>query len=299
MRKKVVLFVDGGVDDAFALWYAVHDPRLQVLGIVGGYGNMPRDLAVRNAKWLLRQAGREEIPVFAGCERPMTGENPTFFPEVHGAQGLGPYELPLTKEQGAELPELMKLLARAGEFVVLELGRMTSLATLTLLYGARWRGVPIYAMGGAFGVGNISEVAEANLHGDPIAAHLVLTSGADVTLFPLNVTQKAILTPEQAAVTPLKPLYDTYYRYYQDKNRALSGAPLHDLLPVFALNREDALQFTRRHVQVETGSGLTRGQTIADFRPSASEVAAPAGTRIAWELDLAVFVHDVVGILKK
>jgi purine nucleosidase len=299
MRKNVILFVDGGVDDAFALWYALHDPRLQVLGIVGGYGNMPRDIAVRNAKWLLRQAGRAEIPVFAGCERPMTGEAPVFFPEVHGPQGLGPYELPLTKEQAAELPDLMRLLERAGAFVVLELGRMTSLATLTLLYGARWRGVPVYAMGGAFGVGNITEVAEANVHGDPVAAQLVLTSGADVTLFPLNVTQKAILTPEQAAQTPLLPLYQTYFHYYQTRNPALTGAPLHDLLPGFALLHEQGVRYIRRNVQVETGRGLTCGQTIADFRPEAKEVAAPAGTRIAWELDAGLFVREVLRVLKK
>ncbi|MBL0389126.1 nucleoside hydrolase [Tumebacillus sp. ITR2] len=293
MRKKAVLFVDGGVDDVFALWYAVRDPRVEVVGIVGGYGNMPRDITVRNVKWLLRQLGREDIPVFAGCERGMTGENPKFYPEIHGSQGLGLLELPLVVEQAAELPELMKILT--PEVVVVELGRMTSLAVLKLLYGERWRGMQVFAMGGAFGVGNVSEVAEANMFGDPVAARLVLTSNANVTLFPLNVTQKAVLTPEMVAQTPLVPVFEPYFKYYQGRDPKRSGAPLHDLLPVFALHREEAVRFIRREVDVVTENGRCRGQTIADFRPGAKE----SGTRIAWEFQESVFVQDVMQILKK
>ncbi|KEO83095.1 nucleoside hydrolase [Tumebacillus flagellatus] len=296
MRRKIILFFDGGVDDAFALWYSVRNPDLDVRGVVGDYGNMPRDIAVRNAKWLLRQLGREDIPVFAGCARPMTGERPVFFPEVHGTQGLGLIELPLVKESAGELHELLPWIT--PDVTILELGRMTSLATLMLLYGERWKGVQIYAMGGAFGVGNITEVAEANVYGDPVAAQLVLTSGADVTLFPLHVTMKAVLTPEMVSQTPLTALYEPYWRYYHSKNPALSGAPMHDLLPAFALTHQEALGFIRRNVDIVTDNGRCRGQTIADFRPGAKEAAAPAGTRLAWELEGAVFAEDVLRVLQ-
>ena len=89
-------------------------------------------------------------------------------------------------------------------------------------------------MGGAFlHPGNVTPISEANFYGDPTAANIVLQSTANMYIYPLNVTQYSIITPEMAEYieakgkAPLvKPLFDHYYYgYYKDTLPHLKGAP--------------------------------------------------------------------------
>ena len=52
-------------------------------------------------------------------------------------------------------------------------------------------------MGGSIGLGNVTPAAEFNIWADPDAAQRAFTSGLDVTMVGLDVTQKALFTAEQ------------------------------------------------------------------------------------------------------
>ena len=69
---KLIIDCDPGVDDAVALFLAFAAPQeLRLLGITTVAGNVGPGLTSRNARMIRQMARREDVPVYAGCERPM------------------------------------------------------------------------------------------------------------------------------------------------------------------------------------------------------------------------------------
>ncbi|KQX56668.1 nucleoside hydrolase [Paenibacillus sp. Root444D2] len=299
MIKNVLFFSDMGVDDAVALMYASFTKTINIVGIVCSYGNVPVEDAVQNAHFLLNLLGLNDVPVIKGAERPMTGESPTYITKVHGTHGLGSIVPPFTSE-GQNFGIVKSILERyGGELIIVDTGRLTSLAMAIMLYGDLMKKVKgYYIMGGAFLVpGNVTPVAEANFAGDPVAADLVMRRGGPIALFPLNVTHKAIVTQNMSdsinrvgKVPLFKPIFDVYYDFYKTSMPQLQGAPTHDLLPMMALVNRHMFQWTSRPVHVVTQEGITRGQSVADFRPNAT--AQPNTITIALDLDYRQFYWD-------
>ena len=132
----------------------------------------------------------------------------------------------------------------------------------------------IVLMGGAyFEVGNITPTAEFNIYVDPEAADIVFKSGAPITVMPLDVTHKALVTQPRndafraignAAGIAVAQMTDFFERFDKEKYGS-NGAPLHDPCVTAYLIRPDL--FTGRHinVEIETSSDLTLGMTVADW----------------------------------
>lgn len=308
ITTKVLFFADGGVDDSFALLYALASEQIEVVGVVADYGNMPREVAVRNVRHLLQKAGHAEIPVISGAARPLSGEEPRSFTEVHGPQGMGYYRPPSSPAQVENFAELIPILQRhAEELVIVAAGRLTSLAVLYTVYGDLMGRVGrLFVMGGAFLVpGNVTPVAEANFYSDPLAADAVMRQARSLILIPLNVTDRALLTPEMAAELAahdrtglIKPMFDFYHRFYKSEIPKLQGAPMHDLLTVIAAVRERMIRCVSSPVWVETASGPARGQSIGDFRPNASLPADRPIHRLAVDFDAPAFRAELMTVLK-
>jgi purine nucleosidase len=304
MTNNVLFFSDMGVDDAVALMYASFTKTINIVGIVCGYGNVPVEDAVKNAHFLLHLLGLNDVPVIKGAERPMTGESPTYITKVHGTHGLGSIVPPVASE-GQNFGIVKSILERySSDLIIVDAGRLTSLAIAMMLYGKLIKKVKgYYIMGGAFLVpGNDTPVAEANFAGDPIAADLVMRHGGPITLFPLNVTHKAIVTQNMSdsisrvGKAPLfKPIFDVYYDFYKTSMPQLQGAPTHDLLPMMALVNRHMFQWMTRPVHVVTQEGIARGQSIADFRPNVT--VEPNAIRIALDLDYRQFYWNFMTIM--
>jgi len=94
MPKKIIIDTDPGIDDAMAILFALAAPELDVVGVTTIFGNVETPIATRNALHLLQFAGRTEIPVAHGAERPLSlpYRGPATF--VHGADGLGDIQQP-------------------------------------------------------------------------------------------------------------------------------------------------------------------------------------------------------------
>ena len=69
--RPIIIDTDPGQDDAVAILLALASPELEVLGITAVAGNVPLNLTEENARKICELAGRPDIPVFAGCDRPM------------------------------------------------------------------------------------------------------------------------------------------------------------------------------------------------------------------------------------
>lgn len=311
MAYNVLMIADPGIDDSFAIMYALLNPKINLVGIVSGYGNTPKEQSVKNTAYLLTLGGRTDIPIIAGSAGPLLGEPIQYYPEIHGKDGLGPIKPPDTI-QNVKVYDINKILEIVtqykGNLVIVSVGRLTELALMFILYGndALKDVNAFYIMGGAFLVpGNISAEAEANFYVDPIAANTVMEKAHNIHLYPLNITNKAIITPEiinflsKNSPTPfrplLKPAFDYYFKAYQKNVPGIKGAPLHDVVPLMALTEPEFVKYVPRRVRVEE-FGNAKGKSIADFRPKPDKEPLGSLDYIGLEADLQKFIVNFMEI---
>jgi len=279
MTQKIIIDTDPGQDDAVALLLALASPEIQVLGVTAVAGNVPLALTARNARVVLELAGRSDVPVFAGCDRPLA--RPLVTAEhVHGKTGLDGFDLPdpanaLQERHAVDfIVETLRAEA-AGTVTLCPLAPLTNIATaLQRAPDIAPRIGRIVLMGGAyFEVGNITPAAEFNVYVDPEAAATVLASGVPITVLPLDATHKALITAERldriaALGTPVaravRGWLDFYERFDVEKYGG-AGGPLHDPCVIAYLLRPDLFAGRHINVEVETQSDLTRGMTVADW----------------------------------
>ncbi|WLD91576.1 nucleoside hydrolase [Alkalihalobacillus sp. AL-G] len=306
--KNVLLFTDPGIDDSLAIIYCILNPQINLVGIVASYGNVPKEQAVENVNYLLEISNLQKIPVIRGAEGPLTGDISVYYPEIHGPEGLGPILPPETVSQEFKsFNEIFKIVATyENDLVIVDVGRNTTLAMALLLEpDIMQMANEYYMMGGAFLVpGNVTPVAEANVHGDPTATGIVLTRAKNITIFPLNVTNYAYVNEnmaefiQQKAQNPFRTLVPKIIEYYIESYKklvpGLPGAPLHDVLTVSALVNPGLCSFIQKAVIVQDILGPAFGITIADFRKRAKEDIDPSikTCRIAIQLNYQLFYQD-------
>jgi inosine-uridine nucleoside N-ribohydrolase len=278
--RKIIIDTDPGQDDAVAILLALASPEdMEVLGITCVAGNVPLDLTSKNARIICELAGRSDVKVFAGCDRPL-GRDLVTAEHVHGKTGLDGPALPdpvMPLQDGHAVDFIIDQLREyaPGTITLCPLGPLTNIATaLQKAPDIANRIAKIVLMGGGyFEGGNITPAAEFNIYVDPQAADIVFKSGAPIVVMPLDVTHKALVTkPRNDAFrnigTPVgnavAEMTDFFERFDKEKYGS-AGAPLHDPCVTAYLINPDL--FTGRHinVEIETQSELTMGMTVADW----------------------------------
>ena len=280
MARSIIIDTDPGQDDAVAILLALASPaELDVRGIVTVAGNVPLARTTHNALKILELAGRTDIPVHAGCSRPMRRALVTA-EHVHGPTGLDGPDFPepslrVQEEHGVDFLRRTLRTAEPGSITLCTLGPLTNVAmALTLEPEIAGAIAEIVMMAGAyFEVGNITPAAEFNVHVDPEAADVVLRSGLKLTMIPLDLTHQVLTTRPRLeriaaagnrvgrAVGAMLAFSEQFDR----KKYGWGGAPLHD--PCVIAHLLDPALFRGRqiNVAVETASELTLGMTVADW----------------------------------
>ena len=278
--QKIIIDTDPGQDDAVAILLALASPdEIEVLGITAVAGNVPLSLTERNARIVCELAGRPDIAVYAGCDRPLKRKLVTA-EHVHGKTGLDGPELPepkikLQEKHGVDFI-IDTILQEPGNSVSLcPLGPLTNIASAILKQPKIVSRIKqIVLMGGAyFEVGNITPTAEFNIFVDPDAAKIVFEAGIDMVAMPLDVTHKALVTGErneafrqlQSPVgIAVAEMTDFFERFDKEKYGS-SGAPLHDPCVTAYLINPKIFSGKKINVEIETESELTLGMTVADW----------------------------------
>jgi purine nucleosidase len=278
--RKIIIDTDPGQDDAVAILLALASPEeIDVLGITAVAGNVPLDLTVRNALVICELAGKIDVPVYAGCDRPL-GRDLVTAEHVHGKTGLDGPSLPdpqmqPTKGHGVDFIIDTLRTEAAGTVTLCPLGPLTNIATaFQKAPDIIERIEQIVLMGGAyFEVGNITPTAEFNIYVDPEAADIVFKSGVDIVVLPLDVTHKALVTQARndafrALGTPagiaVAQMTDFFERFDKAKYGS-TGAPLHDPCVTAYVINPDLFMGRHVNVEIETTSDLTMGMTVADW----------------------------------
>ena len=264
MTAKIIIDTDPGQDDAVAILLALASPdEIAVLGITTVAGNVPLALTEKNARIICELAGRTDIAVFAGCDRPLV--QPLVTAEhVHGKTGLDGIALPdpTMPLQAAHAVDFIIYTLRAepsGSVTLCPLGPLTNIATaFTRAPDIMARVKEIVLMGGAyFEVGNITPAAEFNIYVDPEAAEIVFQSGVPLVVMPLDVTHKVLTTrPRIDAIRAIgSPVahavasWTDFFERFDMAKYGAEGAPLHDPCVIAYLLAPGL--FTGRHINVE------------------------------------------------
>ena len=278
--RKIIITTDPGQDQAVALFMAFARPDLfDILGMVATAGNIDLSYTVGNCLKLLELAGRPEIPVFAGCVRPIR-RNLVTAAHVHGPTGLDGYDFPpprirARQEHGVDfIIETLKA-AEPGEITIFSLSPLTNLGMALIEapeIAPKIREIVMMA-GAYFEVGNITPTAEFNVYVDPDAADVVLRSGIPMVMLPLDVTHQMRSTRARldrfgaignrcgAAVDGMM----SFSEAFDLKKYGWDGAPLHGPCVPAYMMKPELFESRLINVTVETGSELTLGMTVADW----------------------------------
>ena len=302
---RVIFDTDIGIDDAMALLFLHYSENVQLLAITTTAGNASVSDTTRNARYVCRRFGITQVPIYQGTEKPLgpAMAPPDTYPDfVHGRNGLGDIELvdhyldgednkdkQTDNETSNSAAQAIVDLVRQypNQITIVAVGRLTNLAAAMEIYDNSYNNkkhhqpLPvkkIVCMGGCLlrdnQTGNVSPVAEANMAGDPVAADLVLGSGADVTLVGLDVTQQVLLDQAffaQLVVTAgdagafVHEIVQCYLNHYQ-RITGIRSCPMHDSSAVAFLLAPDLFAVERGPVRVVT-SGIAMGQTILGWQP--------------------------------
>ena len=245
-----------------------------------------------------------------GEDRPLVRDL-AFAGDIHGIDGLGEvtrlvhadgariYPEPARRASPAHAVDLILESAHrySDELTLIAVGPLTNVARAVMKDPDRMRGLrEIIIMGGAFEThGNVSPVAEFNIHADPHAAQIVCDSGIPLVFVPLDVTRQALLDAESihryaeqggARATFVRDCTARYVAFHR-RNRGVNGCFLHDPLAVAVAIREDLVTLVPARVDVETSGDLTTGMTVADLR---SQSGSEPNARVCTALDVREFL---------
>src|ERR1700728_678669 len=212
IAEPLVLDVDTGIDDAFALLYACAHDGARILGVSTVVGNVSLAAATRNTRAVLALAGRADIPVWPGAAT-VISIAATNASEIHGKTGLGHAILPEPEESSDALHAADSIIAAARShsrrLILCAVGPLTNIALAVMREPELPRLVKRFViMGGAYSdSGNVTPAAEFNIWHDAEAARIVFRAfggvgGAPVIAVGLDVTRKTIINERDAEPTP-------------------------------------------------------------------------------------------------
>lgn len=285
MREKIIIDCDPGQDDALAILLALGSPEeLDVLAITAVAGNVPLKLTENNARKMVALGGRTDIPVHAGCDRPIV-RDPVTAEMVHGKTGLDGADLPesnmpLAEEHGVHA--LIRILRDepSGTVTLCPVGPLTNVAmAMRLAPDIVPRIKAIVLMGGAIGIGNITPAAEFNIYVDPHAADVVFRSGVPLVMHGLDVTHKALVTPSRlkaieaigSEVSRAVVGLLTFYNIFDQAKGEGQGAPLHDPCAIAYVMWPELFSGRHCNVQIDIASEASMGRTLVDWRQRGDE----------------------------
>jgi inosine-uridine nucleoside N-ribohydrolase len=296
MTMRIILDCDPGngvpgsdIDDGLALGLILKSPEFQLEAVTVVGGNTALDVGVPSGLAVLEAAGAD-VPLYRGSPRPLVEDHTTWRAELDGRRTVEPavsmwrdvpYPNPRRKPaEGTAAEVIVRIVnAHSGEVTICAVGPLTNVAHAILLDPELPQKVrQITVMGGSFGVWHRPQ--ELNFCYDPEAARIVVTSGAPVTIVPLDATlQTALLLEDNARLVAsadslahfLGITTDPWIRYAAAARNRI-GCALHDPLAVAVLLERSFVQVETARVDIELAGRLTRGRPVSwrDNDPVAS-----------------------------
>ncbi len=304
--KKVILLADPGIDTAFAVALAMHDPGIDLIGLIPSAGNVSAHQATLNVNVLIDEL---DPPRWPRTAQALPVEYELDGTAMHGQDGLGNCNFVARVRHQLHpadkaLVELIREHPR--EVTVVALGPTTALARAF----DRDPELPslidkLVMVGGCWNEpGNAGPRSEFHFYLDPDAARRCLHVGLHPLIIPLDVTRKLVLSPSELLELPA-PQTKTHrflskivpFGIRASMNLyGIEGYHLKDVLGIAAVALRHAMTVESRVADVETRGELTRGMLVVDARNT--PVGLP-NARIATEVDIEAIRHYIQRVLEK
>lgn len=330
---KIIMDVDTGTDDAVAILMAIASPEIELLGICTVNGNRNVELTTDNTLRVIDYVGKQkEVKVYKGCALPMVCTlDPARRPLIpygdkyfDGQENHGNHlDLPETKlkpENGNAVTFLIDALMESdGEITLVAVGPLTNIA-IAMRAEPRIIGKikQMIIMGGALREGNSGppQRAEFNFWADPEAAEIVLRSGCELTIVPLDVTHKTCIKEKEAEVLEQMGTKSglaaakfirrriANYKVWQPVCDS-DEAPIHDALCIAGLL--DPTIFTevqKCQMTMDFSGGTADGISIVNFKPTVRDLdgifrPAPQNVNLVLKADRDKFGAMLLELLSK
>ena len=318
MARKIIIDCDPGHDDAMAILLAHGDPGVEICAITTVAGNQTLEKTTLNARRVCTVAGITNVPIAAGCDRPLLRTLVTA-PRTHGESGLdGPsFGEPTVSVADAHAVDLIidLVMESPGEISLVPTGPLTNIAMALrkeprLVENVR----EVVLMGGAYTRGNSTPAAEFNIFVDPEAAAAVFDAGWPLTMVGLDLTHQALATRpvvERIAAlgTPLSKIVVELIEFFtstyvqtgglQLRDGRLSkfeAPPVHDACCIARIVRPELVKCVEAFVVVETVGTWSAGMTLVNFDNSWGR---DANALVATDLDFDGFWDLMLGALER
>ena len=307
MPRKIILDCDPGHDDAMAILLAHGNPEIELVAITTVAGNQTLDKTSLNARRVCSVAGIRDVPVAAGCDRPLIRELKTAA-YIHGESGLdgpsfGEPTVPLDPRHAVDVIT-ESLMHSSGDITLVPTGPLTNIAMAVRKDPRIVEKVQeIILMGGAYTRGNTTPAAEFNIYADPEAAAVVFTAGWPLTMVGLDLTHQALATPAvleriSALGTPVARIAVQLMEFFREPYRRNSGfdsPPVHDPCAVARVIDPTVMHCVDAFVAIETRGDFTSGMTVTDF----SSRLGPTNAQVATKLDINLFWDLMVDAIER
>jgi len=302
MTKPIILDCDPGHDDAMAILLARGCPDIDLRAITTVAGNQTLEKTTLNARRVCSVARIADVPIYAGCDRPLVRPQ-IIAADVHGESGLdgpvfGEPTVPVQDEHAVDFL-VRTLMASDGDITLVPVGPLTNIAmALRREPAIAQRTAGVVLMGGAYTRGNRTPAAEFNILADPEAAAIVFEAGWPVTMVGLDLTHQAgattdVLSQIEALGTELSKIVIELLKFFGRTYYEVEGMPappVHDPCAVARVARPDLVTVQDAFVAVETHGTWTAGMTVTDFdlrhHPANAQVATQLDTGGFWSLVL-------------
>ena len=318
--KRVILDVDTGTDDAIAIMTAIQSEELEVLGITTVNGNRGIEYTTENTLRVVEYLNTQ-IPVYKGCSLPMVStlkkgrrDNiPYKGPEDPEDNVHGDYiELPpatIKEEKEHAVFWLIDTLMKSdGDITLIPVGPLTNIAMAIRIEPAIVKKInSIIIMGGGYREVNITPSAEVNFWVDPEAAKIVIDSGCDIILVPLDATHAAAVSVDtannirkkgtKAGILTADIINQRHraYKHWQPMDD-INSVPVHDALAVCAaINKNVLKDVVEVYADIDIGGGAADGMSILDTDKRYKN--KKANVKAALNADKELFADMLLNIL--
>lgn len=307
--EKIILDCDPGHDDAIAMFLAHGNPNIELLAVTTVVGNQTLEKVTRNALAVAQIAGMKNIPIAAGCSRPLVREIEVA-PSIHGESGLDGPQLPEPSLQVADIHAvdlIIELIMShpAKTISLVPTGGLTNIAMAVRKEPRIAERVKqVVLMGGGYHTGNWSAVAEFNIKIDPEAAHIVFNEKWPLTMVGLDLTHQALATPdvvERVKKINTKPsqfvveLLEFFGKMYKQA-QGFDAPPVHDPCAVAYVIDQLVCTTKKAPIQIELTGTHTLGMTVTDFRYQSQP--KECHTQVAVKLDKDRFWNLIYNALE-
>jgi inosine-uridine nucleoside N-ribohydrolase len=304
---KVILDTDPGIDDALAFILLKAMPEVALQAITVTHGNTSVEKCTTNALKLVELLGMQNIPVAMGADQPLV-KALSVAEETHGNTGLGHAILPQptirTIDQNAANLIIEIVNANPGEITILCIGPVTNLALALLKDPSLRKKIKnVLSMAGTIHYpGNATPSSEYNVFCDPESFDILLRSGIDLTIVPLDVTYQCLFTKEhvarlKGARADIETFIDrstAFYMEFHAEYQGIQGCAINDPLAAAILIKPELVTFRDYYVDIELHGEFTTAKLSADhFSATGNQPNAKVAMEVNVEGFMDFFIERV------